>query len=158
MKNKQNINFLKYIAVISLYLILIVFLPGCTVDEKCTDIRLKIEEDEYLDGWLYVKDITSLNNESNPIGRILFSLYVNEENPNEYAVLKITKLTVPDSYNGKFVQVTYDEKTDTAMSIDKNDWFISFDIIYDQNGITISADDTNHNNNASEDAKETYDE
>ena len=110
---------------------------GCEPAEECTDIRLKIEEGNYLDGWEYVKDISSLDNESNPTGRILFALYVNEGNSEEYAVLKITKLTVPDSYNGRFIKASYDENTDTAISLDKN-VLVAFAITYDSTGIKIN--------------------
>ena len=110
---------------------------GCEPAEECTDIRLKIEEGNYLDGWEYVKDISSLDNESNPTGRILFALYVNEGDSEEYAVLKITKLTVPDSYNGRFIKASYDENTDTAISLDKN-VLVAFAITYDSTGIKIN--------------------
>lgn len=133
----KSLNILKKLILLVFTIGLTVSLLGCEPVGECTDIRLKIEEGNYLDGWVYVKDISSLDNESNPTGRILFALYVNEGNSEEYAVLKITKLTVPDSYNGLFIKASYDENTNTAISLDKNA-LVAFAITYDSTGIKIN--------------------
>ena len=128
---KWKIHIYRGLAFISMIVILAISLTGCTPDEECTDIRLKIEEDGYLTGWVYVKNISSLDNESNPTGRISFALYVNEENIEEYAVLKIVKLTIPNKFNGSFVNVTYDDNSNTAKSLDKESKALTLDITYD---------------------------
>lgn len=133
----KSLNMLKKLILHIITIGLTISLLGCEPVEECTDIRLKIEEGNYLDGWVYVKDISSLDNESNPTGRILFALYVNEGKSEEHAVLKITKLTVPDSYNGLFIKASYDENTNTAISLDKNA-LVAFAITYDSTGIKIN--------------------
>lgn len=128
LKGKKHIN--KAVVCISMIFILAISLMGCTPDEKCTDIRLKIEEDGYLSGWTYVKDIDSLDNETNPTGRILFALYENEDKPEEYAVLSVVKLTVPDKYDAFFTTVTYDESSNTATSLDEKGQLLTLYITY----------------------------
>ena len=119
------------ILLIGIIVVLAVGMTGCTPDEKCTDIRLKIEEDGYLAGWEYVKDISSLDDETNPIGRILYALYTSEKNAEEYAVLRIVKQTTPNSFSGSFVTVIYDENSNSAKSLGEESKLLTLDITYD---------------------------
>lgn len=111
-------------------------MAGCTPLQQCTDVRLKLEADGYLDGWVYLQDIESLDDEQNPVGRILFALYENEETPGEYAVLHMTKMTVPNTYDGYFVKVTYDKEQGTAHKL--GDRLMNIAAICDETGIQIS--------------------
>lgn len=132
-KSDENKHLPRRLSLLITVMIFMISLTGCTPSKECVDIRLKMEEDGYLDGWTYVKNIEKLNGEDDLQGRILFALYENEEKPGEYAVLEVGKLTVPDSYNGRFVGVSYNSKSNTAESLDDG-IKMEFQIKYDPSG------------------------
>lgn len=88
----MNRNLLKHILVILGVVLLLGCLVGCEPKQECQDIRVEMEKMGYLDGWTYVKNIESLDGETNPVGRILFALYVSDDNPDQYAVMEIQHL------------------------------------------------------------------
>ena len=124
----MNRNLLKHILVILGVVLLLGCLVGCEPKQECQDIRVEMEKMGYLDGWTYVKNIESLDGETNPVGRILFALYVSDDNPDQYAVMEITALTVPQNYSGEFCKVDYNEERDTASSDDESP--IYYNIVY----------------------------
>ena len=124
----MHLNIIKKAIISFLFILLLGTMTGCEPMKECQDIRVELEKAGYLNGWTYVKNIESLDGEQNPVGRILFALYKNEDNSEEYAVLKITKLTVPDSYNGTFCKVNYNQSSDTAGTDDE--FPRHYDIIY----------------------------
>lgn len=138
MLEKSTLYRFKYICIFIICTFILVVLTSCEPSKECTDIRLKIESEGYLNGWKYVKNIDSLDGENSPSGRILFALYENESNSGEYAVLKIAKLTVPNRYNGSFVDVQYNAGNNTAEKIDKKSEQLIFGIEYKDSTIDIS--------------------
>ena len=135
--SNQNIRNIFIRCIPAIFALLFIFiLNGCTPPAECTDIRLQLENEGYMNGWTYVQDIKTLDDEKDSAGRVLFALYENDSNPGEYAVLHIVKLTVPNSYGCFAVEATYDSGSNTAKSLNGNK-FLSLDVQYDSSGMKV---------------------
>ena len=120
----------KIISMSLMLMLSVVTLTGCETDPKCTEVRNYMENEGYLDGWTYVKDIESLDDTPNPSGRYLFALYENDEEDGQYAVLEVLACT-DGSFSADLTEVNYNASTDTAKSIDKSARIVSEEFIFD---------------------------